>query len=60
MSDDLPRPHGRMVAYAGTAVGLVKGVKPAANIVDEILSDARTAARSALRAWDGDEATEKL
>ena len=36
-------PHGRMVAYAGTGVGLIKETKPAAAIVDEVLSDFRSA-----------------
>ncbi|GAB7332659.1 hypothetical protein MBLNU13_g04416t1 [Cladosporium sp. NU13] len=33
--------HGRMVTYAGTGVGLVRNVKPAAAIVEEVRSQAR-------------------
>ena len=39
--DDAWGPHGRMVTYAGTGVGLVKEVKPAAAIVSEVASGAR-------------------
>jgi nitronate monooxygenase len=34
-------PHGRMVTYAGTGVGLIRDVKPAAAIVEEVRSQAR-------------------
>jgi nitronate monooxygenase len=34
-------PHGRMVTYAGTGVGLIHDVKPAAAIVEEVRSQAR-------------------
>ncbi|CZT15228.1 related to FMN-dependent 2-nitropropane dioxygenase [Ramularia collo-cygni] len=34
-------PNGRMVTYAGTGVGLVRGTKPAAAIVDEVQEEAR-------------------
>jgi nitronate monooxygenase len=34
-------PHGRMVTYAGTGVGLIRDVKPAADIVEEVRSQAR-------------------
>lgn len=42
-------PHGRMVTYAGTAVGLVREVKPASSIVQEVLLEAKAAS---LRAAD--------
>lgn len=41
--DDAWGPKGRMVAYAGTGVGLIKEVKTAAIIVEEVLRDAQTA-----------------
>ncbi|KAI6907493.1 inosine monophosphate dehydrogenase [Hortaea werneckii] len=40
--------HGRMVAYSGTGVGLVHGVKPAADIVSEVHEDASKALRRAV------------
>lgn len=35
-------PHGRMVTYAGTGVGMIHDVKPAADIVEEVRLQART------------------
>lgn len=35
-------PHGRMVTYAGTGVGMIRDVKPAADIVEEARSQGRT------------------
>ena len=49
-----------MIAYAGTGVGLVKDIKPAADIVDEVLADTRKATNKALTAWGGDGVAEKL
>ena len=43
LGDDAWGPHGRMVAYAGTGVGLIKEVKPAGQIVDEVLDNAKKA-----------------
>ncbi|RMY27370.1 hypothetical protein D0866_10197 [Hortaea werneckii] len=40
--------HGRMVAYSGTGVGLVHGIKPAAEIVSEVHEDASKAMRRAV------------
>ncbi|RMY94939.1 hypothetical protein D0862_08857 [Hortaea werneckii] len=40
--------HGRMVTYSGTGVGLVRGVKPAAEIVSEVREDASKAIRRAV------------
>lgn len=40
--------HGRMVTYSGTGVGLVHGIKPAAEIVSEVHEDARKAMRRAV------------
>ncbi|KAI7155486.1 inosine monophosphate dehydrogenase [Hortaea werneckii] len=40
--------HGRMVAYSGTGVGLVHGIKPAAEIVSEVHEDASKAIRRAV------------
>lgn len=37
--------HGRMVAYAGTGVGLIHEVKSAAEIVDEVRGSAKEAVR---------------
>lgn len=37
--------HGRMVAYAGTGVGLIHEVKSAAEIVDEVRNDAKDAVK---------------
>jgi nitronate monooxygenase len=37
--------HGRMVTYAGTGVGLIHDVKPAAAIVEEVRSQARETLR---------------
>lgn len=34
-------PHGRMVTYAGTGVGLIRDTKPAADIVEEVQQQAR-------------------
>lgn len=39
--DEAWGPHGRMVTYAGTGVGLVRVVKPAAEIVEETARDAQ-------------------
>lgn len=39
-SDQIWGDHGRMVTYAGTGVGLIKGAKSAAEIVDETSSGA--------------------
>ena len=41
--DEAWGPHGRMITYAGTGVGLIKEIKPAATIVDEVLADGRNA-----------------
>ena len=41
--DEAWGPHKRMVAYAGTGVGLIKEIKPAATIVDEVLASAGNA-----------------
>lgn len=35
-------PHGRMVTYAGTGVGMIRDVKPAADIIEEVRSQAQT------------------
>ena len=39
-------PEGRMVAYAGTAAGLVREIKPAGEIVDEVIADCQKVLRS--------------
>ncbi|TKA66670.1 hypothetical protein B0A55_09025 [Friedmanniomyces simplex] len=58
--DDAWTPHGRMVVYAGTGVGLVKEVKPAAEIVHEVHVGARNATQRATSACSASEPQAKL
>jgi nitronate monooxygenase len=48
--------HGRMVTYAGTGVGLIHDVKPAAAIVEEVRSQARTSLKRVADAYGRDRA----
>lgn len=41
--------HGRMVAYAGTGLGLISEIKPAASIIEEVSEGARAVLREASR-----------
>ena len=52
--EDAWGPHGRMIAYAGTGVGLIKRVEPAETIVHEILSGTRNAVECASAAVGDD------
>lgn len=58
--DDAWGPQGRMVAYAGTGVGLIKGVKSAAAIVEEVLKDAQQALSRAAMAYEASSQQLKL
>lgn len=48
--------HGRMVTYAGTGVGLIDDVKPAATIVEEVRSQAREVLECVAGAYSRDKA----
>ena len=48
--------HGRMVTYAGTGVGLIDDVKPAATIVEEVRSQAREVLERVAGAYSRDKA----
>ena len=50
LGDDAWGPSGRMVAYAGTGVGLIKQVEPAERIVGDIRRGARHALERSARA----------
>jgi nitronate monooxygenase len=52
--------HGRMVTYAGTGVGLVRQVKPAASIVSEVHSSAGKAIQRAIGILTGEKSRPKL
>jgi nitronate monooxygenase len=52
--------HGRMVTYAGTGVGLIRQVKPAADIVSEVRSSAGKALRRAVEVSVGEMSRAKL
>jgi nitronate monooxygenase len=52
--------HGRMVTYAGTGVGLVRQVKPAADIVSEVRSGAVKAIQRAVDVSIGERSRSKL
>ena len=58
--DDAWGPHGRMVAYAGTGVGLINKVEPAERIVNEILSGTRHAFERSAQAVADDTAQSRL
>ncbi|KAK5720969.1 hypothetical protein LTR15_006931 [Elasticomyces elasticus] len=58
--DDAWGVHGRMVTYAGTGVGLVNEVKPAAEIVREVHMSARNAIQNALEFLRDSEPQSKL
>lgn len=47
-------PQGRMVTYAGTGVGLVREVKPAAHIVEEVRTQARTILKHSAMSCDAE------
>jgi len=52
--------HGRMVAYAGTGVGLIRHPKPAADIVSEVRSSAGKALRRSVEVSVGETSRAKL
>ena len=52
MGDEGWGPEGRMTTYAGTGVGLIMGVKSAADIVEEVRSDAVRILQERSRRWD--------
>ncbi|KAK4897276.1 hypothetical protein LTR27_004796 [Elasticomyces elasticus] len=58
--DDAWGVHGRMVTYAGTGVGLVKEIKPAAEIVREVHMSARSAIQNAAESLRHSEPHSKL
>ena len=58
--DEAWGPHGRMVAYAGTGVGLIKEVKPAAAIVEEVLAGVGSAIARAAGVCESAEVRSRL
>lgn len=53
-------PEGRMVTYAGTGVGLIRRIQPAAEIVSEVRSSTGLALRRAAATSDGKRSESKL